>query len=107
MWFIFPQIAGLGLSQVSRKYAICSLDEATAYLAHPLLGPRLRACTKLVLATQARSLHQIFGSPDDQKFRSSMTLFAYAAPAEELFGAALDRFCGGVPDEQTLARLRP
>lgn len=105
VWFIFPQISGLGHSQMSRSYAIGSLGEASAYLAHPILGQRLRQCTKLVLATQGRTLREILGSPDDRKFWSSMTLFARAAPNEALFSAALDRFFGGAPDPGTVDRL--
>jgi len=105
MWFIFPQIQGLGQSEASRRYAISSLAEGTAYLKHPVLGPRLRQCTKLVLATEGRSIHQIFGAPDDRKFHSSMTLFASVAPDEPLFHAALQKFFGGALDEKTLDRL--
>ena len=76
MWFVFPQLAGLGRSDTARYYALASLEEARAYLAHPLLGPRLIECTNLVNAVEGRSAHQIFGSPDDLKFHSSMTLFA-------------------------------
>ena len=85
MWFIFPQAAGLGRSAMSVRYAISSLEEARAYLAHPILGPRLRACARLVAAIDGRSLAEIFGDPDDRKFRSSMTLFAEAAPDDPLF----------------------
>jgi uncharacterized protein (DUF1810 family) len=106
MWFVFPQIQGLGLSQMSRTYAITSLDEAAAYLAHPVLGPRLRECTGLVLAIDGRSIDQIFGSIDAQKFRSSMTLFATAVPEEPLFRAALKKFCEGILDDKTLTLLR-
>jgi uncharacterized protein (DUF1810 family) len=105
MWFVFPQIQGLGSSETSRRYAIASLQEAAAYLAHPLLGPRLRECTTLVLATEGRTAHQIFGSPDDMKFQSCMTLFSAAAPHEAIFGKALVKFFGGVPDAGTLKRL--
>jgi uncharacterized protein (DUF1810 family) len=89
MWFVFPQAAGLGRSEMSRRYAISSLDEARAYLAHPVLGPRLRECAKLVAAIEGRSLAEIFGDPDDRKFRSSMTLFAQAAPEEPVFADCL------------------
>jgi uncharacterized protein (DUF1810 family) len=106
MWFVFPQIAGLGLSPTAQHFAIASLDEAAAYLAHPLLGQRLRDCAALVLAIESGSANDIFGSPDDMKFRSSMTLFAQAAPGEPLFQACLDKFFGGQPDQRTLARLR-
>ncbi|MHB2210233.1 DUF1810 domain-containing protein [Methylobacterium sp. CM6257] len=105
MWFIFPQIAGLGSSPMAQRYAIGSLDEARAYLGHPLLGERLRACTRAVNAVSGRSAHAIFGSPDDMKFRSSMTLFARAAPDEPLFAEALARYFGAQPDPRTLAKL--
>ena len=105
MWFIFPQIAGLGFSAMAQRYAISSLDEARAYLAHPVLGPRLRQCTELVLAVDGRDAHAIFGSPDDLKFRSSMTLFAKAAPQEILFGRALAKYFGGEGDTRTLEIL--
>lgn len=103
MWFIFPQLRGLGRSATARFYGIASLAEARAFLAHPLLGPRLALCTKTVLDSTARSLHDLFGSPDDIKFRSCMTLFeAAAAQAEPLFGQALERCCAGVRDPHTL-----
>lgn len=105
MWFAFPQIAGLGLSPTAQHFAIASLDEAAAYLAHPLLGQRLRDCAALVLAIESGSANDIFGSPDDMKFRSSMTLFAQAAPGEPLFRACLDKYFDGQPDPRTLARL--
>lgn len=92
MWFVFPQAAGLGQSPMSRKYAIGSADEARAYLAHPVLGQRLRECTQLVLDIQGRTLHDIFGSPDDLKFRSSMTLFSGVAPSKQPFQTALERY---------------
>ncbi|HZU88967.1 MAG TPA: DUF1810 domain-containing protein [Stellaceae bacterium] len=102
MWFIFPQLRGLGRSATADFYGIGSLDEARAYLAHPLLGPRLDLCTRLVLAVENSSLHRIFGSPDDLKFRSSMTLFALAAGTPESpFRQALDRWCDGHMDERT------
>lgn len=103
MWFIFPQIAGLGQSAMSRKYAVSGLDEARAYLAHPVLGPRLIECTRLV-GVSGRSVEDIFGSPDDMKFRSSMTLFA-KAQGEGVFKEAIEKYCGGEFDEATLARL--
>ena len=105
MWFVFPQIAGLGSSAMAKRYAIASRAEAEAYLAHPVLGERLRACTDLVLAVPDRDITAILGSPDDVKFRSSMTLFGRAAPGEARFGAALDRYFGGEPDVATLQRL--
>ena len=107
MWFIFPQLAGLGRSLTARFYGISSLEEARAYLGHPVLGPRLNQCTRIVLETKSPSLHAIFGSPDDLKFRSCMTLFSLAAnDPDHAFRDALDRWCDGQPDEQTLALIR-
>ena len=105
MWFVFPQIAGLGSSAMARRYAIGSLDEARAYLDHELLGPRLRECARLVLASNARTTEEILGSIDAMKLRSSMTLFHRADPAEPAFTAVLDRFYGGVADPLTDLRL--
>jgi len=105
IWFIFPQIAGLGHSAMSQLYAISSVDEARAYLAHPVLGPRLRECAAIVLATTGRTALEIFGSIDAVKLRSSMTLFHRAAPDEALFRQVLERFYAGTPDEATDARL--
>lgn len=105
MWFVFPQLAGLGRSEVSRYYAIRSLDEARAYLAHPLLGPRLLECVRLVLAAEAPTAERIFGGIDALKLRSSMTLFHRAAPGEALFPAVLERYFGGMADERTDALL--
>jgi uncharacterized protein (DUF1810 family) len=105
MWFVFPQIAGLGQSQMSRTYAIASLDEARAYLADPVLGPRLLECAALVRAASAPSAEAIFGGIDTQKLRSSMTLFLRAAPAEPVFQEVLDRYFAGQPDPATDARL--
>lgn len=105
MWFIFPQIAGLGHSSTARHYAISSLEEARAYLDHPILGPRLVECTRLVLNIEGSSLEQIFGYPDDLKFRSSMTLFARAAPNEAVFRDALKKYFDGEEDPLTLERL--
>jgi uncharacterized protein (DUF1810 family) len=105
MWFIFPQIAGLGFSAMAQRYAITSLDEARAYLRHTILGPRLEECARLVVAIDGRSAHEIFGSPDDMKFRSSMTLFAQAAP-DAVFAEALRKYFDGEPDAETLKRLR-
>lgn len=105
MWYVFPQVAGLGQSAMARRYAIASADEAAAYLAHPLLGPRLRACAGAVLGHTDRDAHAIFGDPDTMKFHSSMTLFAEVAPHETVFHACLDRFFGGAPDGATLERL--
>ena len=101
MWFIFPQLKGLGHSATAQFYGLGSLLEAQAYLAHPLLGPRLRRCTETVLASRAASLRELFGSPDDLKFCSSVTLFSLAAPEDDLFRRALSRWCGGQPDENT------
>ncbi len=123
MWFVFPQIEGLGMSAMSRQYAISSVAEARAYLAHPVLGPRLRECARIVAGTTGRSAQQVFGSVDAMKLRSSMTLFAAAEAGEAEAGAAeageaeagdagpnvfrtvLARFFDGVPDEETVARL--
>lgn len=105
MWFIFPQIAGLGSSPAARTYAIGSLDEAKVYLRHPVLGERLDECTRLVNAVANASARDIFGHPDDLKFRSSMTLFAEAAEDDSLFRAALDRYYAGQADERTLRIL--
>jgi uncharacterized protein (DUF1810 family) len=105
MWFIFPQISGLGSSAVSRFYAIASRQEAEAYLRHPVLGPRLRACTQLVNAVQGRSAYDIFGDPDCMKFHSCMTLFAEVAEDDAVFREALAKYYGGAPDQATLARL--
>jgi len=104
MWFVFPQLKGLGRSATAQHYGIGSAAEAQAYLAHPLLGPRLAQCTGLVLAVEGRSAHEIFGTPDDLKFRSCMTLFARAT-GEALFTRALDRYFGGRPDPATLELL--
>jgi uncharacterized protein (DUF1810 family) len=105
MWFVFPQIAGLGHSEMARRYAISSLDEAKAYLAHPVLGARLRECTELVSKVDGRSVGEIFGYPDDLKFHSSMTLFARATGDYGVFEAALKKYFGGKPDPETLKRL--
>jgi uncharacterized protein (DUF1810 family) len=101
MWFVFPQIAGLGLSAMARQYAIASLDEARAYLDHPQLGPRLRECTGIVAGTEGRTAEQIFGDIDARKLRSSMTLFLRAAPKEEQYQRVLDQCFEGVPDPAT------
>ena len=105
MWFIFPQIAGLGSSAMARRYAIRSLAEAQAYLAHPLLGERLRTCTRAANAWEGRSAHALVGAPDDVKFRSSMTLFAQADPDDPDFARALSIYFEGRPDPLTLERL--
>jgi uncharacterized protein (DUF1810 family) len=104
MWFIFPQIVGLGRSELSQKYAIRSSDEAAAYLAHPVLGARLRECAALVLA-QDKEIDAIFDSPDDRKFHSCMTLFADVAPDEAVFQDCLDKFFDGRADPATLEKL--
>lgn len=102
MWFVFPQFDGLGFSAMSRRYAIGSLDEARAYLDHELLGARLLECTETVNRLEGRSAHAIFGSPDDMKFRSSMTLFELAAGPASPFAAALDKYFAGGRDPRTL-----
>jgi uncharacterized protein (DUF1810 family) len=101
MWFVFPQIAGLGQSPTSRRFAISSLAEAVAYLRHPVLGPRLRESAAVVAGLKGRSADQIFGSVDAMKLRSSMTLFRRAAPDEPLFGHVLTRYFDGIPDHAT------
>lgn len=105
IWFIFPQIAGLGWSQTARFYAIVALAEARDYAAHPLLGARLRACTAAMLHHDRLSARDILGAPDDMKFHSSMTLFALASPDEPMFDQALGNFFSGERDPLTLARL--
>ncbi len=104
MWFIFPQLAGLGNSAMAQRYALSSRDEAMAYLGHAVLGPRLRECTALVNAVGGRTIHQILGSPDDLKFRSSMTLFD-AVSSEPEFAAAIKKFYDGTRDARTLELL--
>jgi len=106
MWFVFPQIAGLGSSELARKFAISSLAEAAAYLAHPILGPRLTECTRLVNLAEGRPIEEIFGYPDDLKFRSSMALFAHATPDNRVFIDALQKYFSGEFDPATLARLQ-
>jgi uncharacterized protein (DUF1810 family) len=105
MWFVFPQITGLGLSPMSRVFAISSLEEAKAYLRHPALGPRLRECTGTLLQIDGRTAEQIFGVTDAMKLRSSMTLFLRAAPGEALFGRVLDRYFAGQADPATDGRV--
>ena len=105
MWFVFPQLAGLGQSAMAQRYAIAGLDEARAYMAHPALGPRLVECANLVNQAEGRSVQQIFGSPDDMKFHSSMTLFSLAQPHEPGFRQALERCFGGAADQATMALL--
>ena len=106
MWFIFPQLAGLGRSATARHFAIASLDEARAYLAHALLGARLRACCALLLALPGDDAYAVFGDPDHLKLRSSLTLFARAASSETVFQDCLDKYFGGQPDTATLDLLR-
>jgi uncharacterized protein (DUF1810 family) len=106
MWFIFPQLQGLGSSPMAQRYAISGIDEAKAYLAHPMLGDRLRDCTALVNAVSGRSIEDIFGYPDNLKFHSSVTLFAEAShPENKLFNEALAKYFNGVSDKATLKRL--
>ena len=105
MWFIFPQLKGLGHSAMATRYAISSRHEAEAYLQHPILGSRLRQCTQLVLLVKGRSIDQILGPPDDLKFRSSMTLFASTASENKIFNDALQKYFAGKPDQLTLNRL--
>lgn len=105
MSFVFPQITGLGSSEMAQRYAIASEDEAAAYLAHPVLGQRLRECAAIVAALDGPSAHDIFGNPDAMKFRSSMTLFADTAPDEAVFQACIDKYFDGEPDPETLARV--
>lgn len=105
IWFIFPQLTGLGMSAMSQAFGISSLDEARAYLNHPILGARLRECTQLVLNVQGRSVDQIFGYPDNLKFRSSMTLFAKSARDNQIFTDALGKYFGGEGDPLTIERL--
>jgi uncharacterized protein (DUF1810 family) len=104
MWFIFPQLAGLGFSAMAQRYAIASRDEAVAYLRHEILGPRLLECTRLVNAAEGKTIREILGSPDDLKFRSSMTLFAAVSSAAE-FATALKKYYGGETDPRTLELL--
>lgn len=105
IWFIFPQVVGLGSSLMSERYAITSVAEAAGYLAHPLLGNRLTRCVEAMLSARGRSAHDILGYPDDLKFQSSLTLFAAVSGAGSLFHRALDRFFDGAPDDKTLSRL--
>jgi len=107
MWFVFPQLKALGRSSIAKHFGIESRDEALAYWQHPVLGTRLKECTELVLATGGKTVHEIFGSPDDLKFRSCMTLFAQVAPDEPVFSQALKQFFGGQQDQMTLNLLQP
>ena len=106
IWFIFPQIRGLGHSEMAQHYGVSSREEAEAYLAHPVLGARLRECTRLVVEVEGRSVDQIFGYPDNLKFRSSMSLFASAAQDEPVFRQALQKYFGGQLDPNTVALLK-
>jgi uncharacterized protein (DUF1810 family) len=105
MWYIFPQLAGLGSSEMSRRYAIRSIDEARAYLENPVLGPRLKECAEAVLGVKGRSAHEIFGWPDDMKLRSCATLFACASPPGSPFERLLEKYFGGEQDPLTLRLL--
>ena len=105
MWFVFPQIKGLGDTERSMTYAISSRDEAEAYLSHPVLGQRLRECARLVMLVEGRTLREIFGYPDNLKFRSSMTLFAHATSDNQIFMDALQKYCDGKFDPLTVERL--
>lgn len=105
MWFVFPQYQGLGVSAISRKYAITSVAEATAYLDHPLLGARLKECCEALLSIEGRSANDIFGSPDDIKLRSSATLFARVSHSASVFEKVLEKYFAGVTDEQTIQRI--
>jgi uncharacterized protein (DUF1810 family) len=105
MWFVFPQLEGLGHSDTAKEFSISSIDEAAAYLTHPILGPRLLECTRLVNAIEGRSVHQIFGYPDDLKFYSSMTLFSHATSDNGIFMAALQKYCRGEFDSVTIKLL--
>jgi uncharacterized protein (DUF1810 family) len=105
MWFVFPQFDGLGFSPTARLYAIKSVAEAEAYLAHPVLGPRLLESVQAALKVEGRSASEVFGSPDDMKLRSCATLFASVAPAEPVFKQLLEQYFGGNPDDRTLLLL--
>lgn len=106
MWFVLPQLAGLGMSSTAQFYAIADLDEAKDYLAHPVLGPRLREASSLIAASETSTAEQLMGSVDAVKLRSSMTLFQLADPTEPVFRAVLDRVYDGIPDQRTLDLLR-
>jgi uncharacterized protein (DUF1810 family) len=107
MWFVFPQLSGLGFSEMAQRYAIATLGEAAAYLEHPILGPRLIECSELVNQVEGRTINEIFGTPDDLKFHSSMTLFASIPDAPPAFDAALAKYFGGAPDRMTAKMLAP
>src|SRR5262249_35854964 len=104
MWFVFPQLRGLGQSAMAQRYAISSLDEARAYLAHPVLGRPLRECVRTRLDPDGLTAHEVFGSPDDLKLRSCLTLFERAAPGEPAFAQAIDKYFGGLRDPLTTSR---
>ncbi len=106
MWYVFPQCAGLGHSETSQHYAIRSVDEAQAYLSHPVLGSRLMECVEAVLKVEGRTARDLFGSPDDLKLRSCATLFAQVSPPESVFEQVLDRYFGGERDPRTLEWLQ-
>jgi uncharacterized protein (DUF1810 family) len=106
MWYVFPQFAGLGMSRASQEYSVKSLHEAEAYLAHPLLGPRLVECAEAVLQVEGRSATDIFGSPDDMKLRSCATLFGIITPSASVFHRLIDKYYQGRPDDQTLRLVR-
>lgn len=106
MWFVFPQLAGLGSSHMARRYALKSLQDASLYLAHPVLGPRLIEFTTLVNGIEGKSVQQIFGNPDDLKFHASMTLFARVRPEEQAFSAALLKYFKGSPHPLTVEKVR-
>jgi len=105
MWFVFPQITGLGTSDMARRYAISGLAEAAAYLGHPVLGPRFLECCEALLRIQGSSAHEIFGSPDDLKLRSSMTLFSHVEKSKAACQAVIKKYFGGEPDDRTLQIL--
>jgi uncharacterized protein (DUF1810 family) len=105
MWFVFPQVAGLGSSDAAQRFAISSLDEARAYLQHPVLGPRLHECAEAMLSNTEATAQQVLGDIDAMKLRSSMTLFQLAAPQESVFGRVIDRFYEGAPDAETIRRV--
>jgi uncharacterized protein (DUF1810 family) len=107
MWFVFPQLSGLGFSAMAQRYAIATLGEAAAYLEHPILGPRLIECSELVNQVEGRTINEILGTPDDLKFHSSMTLFASIPDAPPVFDAALAKYFGGAPDRMTAKMLAP
>jgi len=107
MWFVFPQIEGLGSSRMAQRYAISGAAEAEAYLRHPVLGPRLLECAEALLAVEGRTAREILGPPDDLKLKSSATLFAAVSPPGSVFERLLDRYCAGERDEATLRRLAP